>query len=125
MSLIEIIQILIQILFIFFIFSCTTLLYENNIIFKKKIFYDFDKIIINSIILINIFILTSILNINQKYILIILIIAFLLSLKSKLFIENLKHTYLNISFVISFILIFLLSIDLAHELNLAWDAKGH
>ena len=77
MSLIEIAQISIQILFIFFIFSCTTLLYENNKIFKKKIFYDFDKIIINFIILINIFVFTSVLNINQKYILIIYIITFL------------------------------------------------
>ena len=124
MSLIEIAQISIQILFIFFIFSCTTLLYENNKIFKKKIFYDFDKIIINSIILINIFVFTSVLNINQKYILIIYIIIFLLSFKSKLFKKNLQHTYINISFIICFIIIFLLSIDLAHELNLGWDAKG-
>ena len=104
MSLIEIAQISIQILFIFFIFSCTTLLYENNKIFKKKIFYDFDKIIINSIILLNIFIFTSVLNINQKYILIIYIITFLLSFRSKLFKENLKHTYINTSFIICFII---------------------
>ena len=125
MSLIEIAQISIQILFIFFIFSCTTLLYDNHKIFKKNIFYAFDKIIINSIILINIFIFTSILNINQKYILIIYIITFLLSFRSKLFKENLKHTYINTSFIICFIIIFLLSIDIAHELDLGWDVKSH
>ena len=108
MSLIEIAQISIQILFIFFIFSCTTLLYANHKIFKKKIFYDFDKIIINFIILINIFVFTSVLNINQKYILIIYIIIFLLSFKSKLFKKNLQHTYINISFIICFIMFFIL-----------------
>ena len=77
MSLIEIVQIIVQIFFIFFIFSCTILLYENNKIFGKRIFFEFDKIIINYIILINIFVFTSVLNISQKYILIVYIIIFI------------------------------------------------
>ena len=125
MSPIEITQIIFQILFIFFVFSCTSLLYENNKTLKKGIFNDLDNIVINFIILINILIFTSILNINQKYILIVYIIIFFLSFGSKLFKENLRRTYVCPSFVICFVTIFLLSIDLAHELYLGWDAQGH
>ncbi len=56
MSPIEITQIIFQILFIFFVFSCTSLLYENNKTLKKGIFNDLDNIVINFIILFNIFI---------------------------------------------------------------------
>ena len=125
MSPIEITQIIFQILFIFFVFSCTSFLYENNKTLKKGIFNDLDNIVINFIILINILIFTSILNINQKYILIVYIIIFFLSFGSKLFKENLRRTYVCPSFVICFVTIFLLSIDLAHELYLGWDAQGH
>ena len=119
----EIFQILIQIIFIFFIFSCTSYIYNNKNILKLNITFPLDKITINLLILINLFLLFSIFNINQSLIIMVYILIFLLSFINKEFRNNLFEMYLNNTFLIIFILMFILSIDIAHELNLAWDAK--
>ena len=119
----EIFQILIQIIFIFFIFSCTSYIYNNKNILKLNITFPLDKITINLLILINLFLLFSIFNINQSLIIMVYILIFLLSFINKEFRNNLLEIYLNNTFLIIFILMFILSIDIAHELNLAWDAK--
>ena len=123
MSLIEIGKIVTQILYIFFICSCTSQIYEKKEIIKKNILFPIDKILINLLILINLFLLFSVFNINQSIILILYVLIFVLSLIKKQFIITLKEIYISSTFLIIFIILFLISIDIGHELNLGWDAK--
>ena len=64
----EIIKILIQILFILFIFSFPITLLETDSKSKISTFSFIDKLSINLIFLINILFFASVLNINSKYI---------------------------------------------------------
>ena len=120
----EIIKILIQILFILFIFSFPIALLENNTRSKISAFSLIDKLSINLIFFINILFFASILNINSEYILypyVILIIFFYFFNFRKFNFKNIKLDYY---FLVLLFFIILISIDIAHELYFAWDAQS-
>ena len=121
----EIIEILIQVLFILFIISFSITLFETDKKLKIPTFSLIDKLSINLIFLINILLFTSILNINSKYIIypyVILIIS-LYFFKFRKF--NFKSIKINYYFLVPLSFIILISIDIAHELYFAWDTQVH
>ena len=122
---IEILEILIQILFILFIISFPiTLLGTNN---KSKIsaFSFVDKLSINLILLINILFFASILNINSKYILCLYVILIIILYYFNFRKFNFKSIKLDYYFLVLLSFIILISIDIAHELYFAWDVQTH
>ena len=121
----EIIKILIQILFILFIFSFPITLIENNTKSKISAFSLMDKLSINLIFLINILFFASILNINSEYVLYLYVISiiFLYFFNFRKF--NFKSIKLDYYFLVLLSFIILISIDIAHELFFAWDVQSH
>ena len=121
----EIINILIQILFILFIFSFPIILLETNTKLKNSSFTLIDKLSINLIFFINILFFMSILNINSKYIfyLFVILIIFLYFFNFKKF--KFKNIKIDYYFLISLFFVILISIDIAHELYFEWDAQVH
>ena len=121
----EIIKILIQILFILFIFSFPITLLKNNTKSKISAFSLIDKLSINLIFLINILFFASILNINSEYVLYLYVISiiFLYFFNFRKF--NFKSIKLDYYFLVLLFFIILISIDIAHELYFAWDVQGH
>ena len=120
----EIIEILIQILFILFIISFPITLLETDSKSKISTFSFIDKLSINLIFLINILFFASILNINSKYILYlyVILIIFLYFFNFRKF--NFKNIKLNYYFLVLLFFVILISIDIAHELYFAWDAQS-
>jgi hypothetical protein len=121
----EIIEILIQILFILFIISFPITLLETD---KKSKIFTFsliDKLSINLIFLINILFFASILNINSKYLLYSYIVSviFLYFFNFRKF--NFKSIKIDYYFLVLLSFIILISIDIAHELYFAWDTQVH
>ncbi len=121
----EIIEILIQILFILFIISFPITLLETDKKSKIPTFSLIDKLSINLIFLINILLFASILNINSKYILYsyVILIIFLYFYNFRKF--NFKSIKIDYYFLVLLSFIILISIDIAHELYFAWDTQEH
>jgi len=121
----EIIEILIQILFILFIISFPITLLETNKKSKISTFSLIDKLSINLIFLINILLFGSILNINSKYILYsyVILIIFLYFFNFRKF--NFKSIKIDYYFLVFLSFVILISIDIAHELYFAWDTQVH
>ena len=121
----EIIEILIQILFILFIISFPITLLKTNTKSIISAFSLIDKLSINLIFLINILFFASILNINSKYVLylyaILIIFLYFYNLRKFNF-RNIKIDY-YLFILLSFVI--LISIDIAHELYFAWDTQVH
>ena len=79
-----------------------------------------ESLTLKSIIFINILLVFSLLNISLNYLIISLILfSLILILKEK---EKLKIN-LNLGYFLIFIYIFIISIVLAYDLQLGWDAK--
>ena len=121
----EIIEILIQVLFILFIISFPITLLETNKKSKISTFSLIDKLSINLIFLINILFFASILNINSKYILYsyVILIIFLYFFNFRKF--NFKSIKIDYYFLVLLSFVILISIDIAHELYFAWDTQLH
>ena len=121
----EIIKILIQILFILFIFSFPIALLENNTRSKISAFSLIDKLSINLIFLINILFFASILNINSEYVLYLYVISiiFLYFFNFRKF--NFKSIKIDYYLLVFLFFTILISIDIAHELYFAWDVQVH
>jgi len=121
----EIIEILIQVLFILFIISFPITLLETDNKSKISTFSLIDKLSINLIFLINILFFASILNINSKYILYsyVILIIFLYFFNFRKF--NFKSIKIDYYFLVLLSFIILISIDIAHELYFAWDTQVH
>ena len=119
----EIIEILIQILFILFIISFPITLLETDKKSKIPTFSLIDKLSINLIFLINILLFASILNINSKYILYsyVILIIFLYFFNFRKF--NFKSIKIDYYFLVLLSFVILISIDIAHELYFAWDTQ--
>ena len=119
----EIIEILIQVLFILFIISFPITLLETDKKSKIPTFSLIDKLSINLIFLINILLFASILNINSKYILYpyVILIIFLYFFNFRKF--NFKSIKIDYYFLVLLSFIILISIDIAHELYFAWDTQ--
>ena len=119
----EIIEILIQVLFILFIISFPITLFETDKKLKIPTFSLIDKLSINLIFLINILLFTSILNINSKYIIYpyVILIIFLYFFNFRKF--NFKSIKIDYYFLVLLFFIILISIDIAHELYFAWDTQ--
>ena len=121
----EILEILIQVLFILFIISFPITLLKTNTKSIISAFSLIDKLSINLIFLINILFFASILNINSKYVLylyVILIIFLYFYNLRKFNFRNIKIDY-YLLILLSFVI--LISIDIAHELYFAWDTQVH
>ena len=121
----EIIEILIQVLFILFIISFPITLLETDNKSKISTFSLIDKLSINLIFLINILFFASILNINSKYILYlyVILIIFLYFFNFRKF--NFKSIKIDYYFLVLLSFIILISIDIAHEIYFAWDTQVH
>jgi len=119
----EIIEILIQVLFILFIISFPIILLETDKKSKIPTFSLIDKLSINIIFLINILLFASILNINSKYILYsyVILIVFLYFFNFRKF--NFRNIKIDYYFLVLLSFIILISIDIAHELYFAWDTQ--
>jgi len=113
----EILYIITQIIFILFVTCFFISAYSDKKIEANSLA---NKLAINSIYLINIFLLFSFTNLDSIYLLGILLISslFLVAKKKYQFNSNDKKQFLLILF-----LIFFISIPLANTLNLGWDAK--
>ena len=119
----EILEILIQVLFILFIISFPITLLKTNTKSIISVFSLIDKLSINLIFLINILFFASILNINSKYILYlyVILIIFLYFFNLRKF--NFKSIKIDYYFLVLLFFIILISIDIAHELYFAWDTQ--
>ena len=121
----EIIEILIQVLFILFIISFPVALLETGKKSKIPTFSLIDKFSINLILLINILLFASIFNVNSKYILYSYVILIIFSYFFKFRKFNLKSIKINYYFLVLLSFVILISIDIAHELYFAWDTQVH
>ena len=121
----EIIEILIQILFILFIISFPITLLKTNTKSIISAFSLIDKLSINLIFLINILFFASILNINSKYVLYLyaILIIFLYFYNLRKF--NFRNIRIDYYLLILLSFVVLISIDIAHELYFAWDTQVH
>ena len=114
---IEILYITVQIIFILSL----TYLFIPSSIYQQKLSSSFaDILCINSIVLFNILLLFSFTSINTIYLLVIFLITSIISLIKKNYKLN-KNNKIQLT-LITF-LIFFLSIPLANTLDLGWDAK--
>ena len=120
---IELFFIITQILFIIVIFSLPIFLIDEKYYLKQLKFNFIDKISINLIFFINVLFFASILNIKLDYIFFVylfaIIILLLFNLKNVIF-NKIKVDYLFLTLVL---FIFFISIDIADQLNFAWDVK--
>ena len=119
----EIFNIIIQILFSLLILSFPINLIENN---RKSKFYLFsliDKLSLNLIFFANYLLLTSFLNININYIFIFYFILTIILYSVDFNKINLKKIKLNYYLILILFFIFLISLDLAHELYFSWDTS--
>ena len=120
---IEIFYIITEILFIITILSLPVFFIDKNYYFKSLKFTFIDKLAINLIIFINILLLVSILNIKLNYILysyfLLMIILSLINFKK----NNFDKVKINYFLLIIILFIFLISIDIADQIYLGWDAK--
>lgn len=117
----EIFLIILQLLFIIFIFNFST--YEITKKLEIKNFNIFEIMSVNIVLFLNLLLFLSLLNITLNYIFIIIILITLLG-----FIKNFKSKFLELNvnkiFIISLLLLsFVISIDLASTIDLGWDAK--
>lgn len=116
----EIILIILQILFIIVIFSVSFLQFNKKISINSLGLIE--KTSMNLIFTLNIFLLLSFSNINLNFLyFIFFFLNFIILLIYK--INNNKKYNFNINFFLLFLITFLLSIDLAGNLYLGWDAK--
>ncbi len=121
---IEILNIIIQILFILTILIFPIIFLDTNNYSKNLEINLFDKISVNSIFFMNFIFLSSIANINLKYILYLyffLLIIFLFINRKNISLSTIKINYF---FVIFILFIFLISIDIADQLYFEWDVKS-
>ena len=116
----EIGLIFLQVLFISIIFSNSFLqLNKKNSINSLGLF---EKTTMNLILILNIFLLISLTNRDLKFLyLIFFFLTFLIFLINS--IKNYRVYLFNIFFLLLILLTFLISIDLANNLFLGWDAK--
>ena len=116
----EIILIFLQIIFIAIFFSNTFLQFNKKITINSLGF--FGKTSMNLILILNIFLLLSFINIDLK---ILYFIFFVINFSIFIFdkIKNNSIYKLNIYFLLLIFLTFLISVDLASNLYLGWDAK--
>jgi hypothetical protein len=121
----EIIEILIQILFILFIITFPITLLKTNTKSIISAFSLIDKLSINLIFLINILFFASILNINSKYILYLYVILIIFLYFYNLRKFNFKSIKIDYYFFVLLSFVILISIDIAHELYFAWDTQVH
>jgi len=121
----EIIEILIQILFILFIISFPITLLKTNTKSIISAFSLIDKLSINLIFLINILFFASILNINSKYILYLYVILIIFLYFYNLRKFNFRNIRIDYYLLILLSFVVLISIDIAHELYFAWDTQVH
>ena len=117
----ELILIILQILFITFVFNFS--IYEITSKINIRYLNIFEIMLVNILFLLNIILFLSLLNLNINYIFFIIISLTLLG-----FIENIKNKKLELIknqnfIIIFFILSFIISIDLAASITLGWDAK--
>jgi hypothetical protein len=116
----EIILIFLQIIFLAIFFSNTFLQFNKKITINSLGF--FGKTSMNLILILNIFLLLSFVNIDLKILYLIFFgINFFIFIFNK--IKNNTIYKLNIYFLLLIFLTFLISIDLANNLYLGWDAK--
>ena len=118
----EISLIILQVLFIYLFFSNSILDKEIiNKIIKVKYFTNIDLVVLNIIIFSNLLLLISVFSINSTYFFYTYILLISLAL-TKNFVEKIK---INFSYknIIILSLFFILSLDLAYELLLGWDAQ--
>ena len=116
----EIILIILQILFIIVIFSVSFLQLNKKISINSLGLIE--KTSMNLIFTLNIFLLLSFSNINLNFLyFIFFFLNFIILLIYK--IKNNKDYNFSINFFLLFLITFLLSIDLAGNLYLGWDAK--
>ncbi len=114
----EIILIFLQIIFIAIFFSSTFLQLNKKITINSLGF--FGKTSMNLILILNIFLLLSFININLE---ILYFIFFVINFSIFIF-NKINSIYkLNSYFLLLIFLTFLISIDLANNLYLGWDAK--
>jgi len=121
----EIIEILIQILFILFIISFPITLLKTNTKSIISAFSLIDKLSINLIFLINILFFASILNINSKYVLYLYVILIIFLYFYNLRKFNFRNIRIDYYLLILLSFVVLISIDIAHELYFAWDTQVH
>jgi len=116
----EIILIFLQIVFIAIFFSNTFLQLNKKITINSLGF--FEKTSMNLILILNIFLLLSFINVDLK---ILYFIFFVINFSIFIFnkIKNITIYKLNIYFLLLIFFTFLISIDLANNLYLGWDAK--
>lgn len=114
---IEILYITVQIIFIL---SLTYLFIPSSIYLQKLSSSFADILCINSIILFNILLLFSFTGINSLYLLVIFLITSIVSFIKKNYKLNVNN---KIQLALIIFLIFFLSIPLANTLDLGWDAK--
>ena len=116
----EIILIFLQIIFIAIFFSNTFLQFNKKITINSLGF--FGKTSMNLILILNIFLLLSFINIDLK---ILYFIFFVINFSIFIFnkIKNNTIYKFNIYFLLLIFLTFLISVDLASNLYLGWDAK--
>ncbi|MDB4082168.1 hypothetical protein N9500_04520 [Candidatus Pelagibacter sp.] len=117
----EIALIILQILFIIFIFNFS--IYEVTKKIKIKYFNLFDSMSVNIILLLNILLFLSLINITLNYLFLIVLLCTIFS-----FIKNFNTKIYDIIknkiFIISLLILsFIISIDLASTIDLGWDAK--
>ena len=120
---------ILQILIIFFIFSLMCFMPFNVLdskIFNKKSFFFLDIATFNLIINFNILLLLSILPTSLDISNLIYLILYISLFIYLYLLKNNKLNLLKIFFqfkIIFFIIFLILSINVAGELNLGWDAK--
>ncbi len=105
---------------IFFIFALTFYSVPEIKLGKKLSLSLTDKLAINSLILINIFLVFSFINFNINHLFLFLIFISIFLIITK---KNKLTTIVNYELIYIFLIIFLISITLASNLELGWDAK--
>ena len=117
----EIALIILQISFIIFIFNFS--IYGVTKKIKIKYFNLFDSMSVNIILLLNLLLFLSLINITLNYLFLIVllftILSFVKNFNTKIF-DFIKNKIFIISLLI---LSFIISIDLASTIDLGWDAK--
>ena len=105
---------------IFFIFALTFYSIPEIKLEKKLSLSLIDRISINSLILINIFLIFSLISLNINYLFLFLIFASIFLITTK---KNKIIAMPNYEIIYIFLIIFFISITLASNLEFGWDAK--
>jgi len=117
----EIALIILQVLFITFIFNFS--LYEITKKIQIKYFNLFDVMSVNIILLLNLLLFLSLINITLNYIFTLVLFFTILSFIGNFNIK-ISDIIKNKIFIISLLILsFIISIDLASTIDLGWDAK--